>query len=412
MIDWLNLNYNNILCNVIGLTILVYVFIKLGKKKRAVLAALLAVLLLNLSFTQIGLAQVSNQQNIQPQTTTFQLQTYRYGNLAVTPIFFPISPRYYQAVWSNESGNLTAVWIEKIEPITLTNPIPIELAVFNATSDNPVYLYVDNQKIEITREGVYYFRFNLSEAVHCFTLACKSKIFITSLVFAKTVKREKYYISIAEFLKEKQKIIMTCILASICGATVGVQGKKLTKVTNYYFMALFVPFTFVGLYNLLNYYMFTVFGLSAIIAYYFAKEIKQTLFAIKLNHDVGRVEQAHQLDVAIEDKLYLLEGGLQGLINAIKRDWTPINILNGDYIDVGEFKILFYEDMTLEDNELKIICDWAFSEAFKRSEILAEYAGELHKALNKLLKLETAFDVEVARKLFELLNSLKRGESS
>jgi len=408
---WIGFEMHSTIATIVGFVILAYIIFKSFRKRRIVLTVILGLLVLSLLNVNISYAQNIQQENQQLQYS-FQPTTYRYGDLAVVPIVFPYSFKYYEAVWLNESGNLTAVWIERIEPTELYNPIVIQIAVFNASKQNPVYLWVDDTCYEIAQEGIFSYVLNLTETVHSFMLACKYKIFITSLVFAKTVRKEQYYITIADFLKEKQRIIMTCILASISGATVGVQGKKLTKVTNYYFMALFVPFAFVGLYNLLNYYMFAVFGLSAIIAYYFAKEIKETLFAIKLNHDVGRVEQSHKIDVTVEDKIYLLEGGLRGLINTIKRDWTPINIINGEYIDVGEFKILFYEDMVLENNELKIICDWAFTEAFKRSEILGEYAGELHKALQKLLKLETAFDVEVARKLFELLNSLKRGERS
>ena len=409
--NWLNLDLHSPITSLIGFILLVVIIVKSFKKRKTVVLGLLLLMLLCLPV--VSIAQVNSQiQTENQQVTTYTPTMYRYGDLAVVPILFPISLRSFETIWVNETGNLTAVWQEKIEPVTLRNPVTIEIVVFNATKENPVYLFVDNIKYEITREGVFYFTFNLTETIHCFTLACKYQIFVRSLVFAKTIRKEQFYISIAEFLKEKQKIIMMCILSSVSGASVGVQGKKLTKVTNYYFMALFTPFTLIGLYNLLNYYMFGIFGLSAMISYYFAKEIKETLLAIKINHEHGRVEESHQIDVAIEDKIYLLEGGFEGLINAIKQDWTPINILNGDFIDIGEYKILFYEEIYEENGTLNIVCDWAFTEAFKRSEIVKEYSEELHAALTQLLKYETAFDVEVARKLFELLNSLKKGERS
>lgn len=408
--NWCNFELNNTIAMMIGFTLLIVIIVKSFKKRKA---AALCLLLLILLCLPASMAQVNSQTRVEnQQVTTFEPTMYRYGDLAVVPIVFPISLRSFEAIWVNETGNLTAVWQEKIEPVTLRNPITVEIAVFNATKENPIYLFVDSIKYEIAQEGVFYFSFNLTETIHLFTLACKYQIFVRSLVFAKNVRKEQFYISIAEFLREKQKIITMCILSSISGAAVGVQAKKLTKVTNYYFMALFAPFTLIGLYNIINYYVFAVFGLSAMISYYFAREIKETLLAIKVDHEHGRVEESRQIDVAVEDKIYLLEGGFEGLKNAIKQDWMPINILNGDFIDIGEYKILFYEDIYEENGTLNIVCDWAFTEAFKKSEIVKEYSEELHTALTQLLKYETAFDVEVARKLFELLNSLKKGESS
>jgi len=204
-------------------------------------------------------------------------------------------------------------------------------------------------------------------------------------------------------LKEKQKVIMMCIFTAVLGAFSGTQGKKVTKVTNYYFLMFYLPFMFLGLHDLIKFYYLAVFGLSGSVAYIFAKEFKQTLLAIRLDHKHGRVDQATQLDVAIEERPYLLESGPRGLLNALKNQWKPIDIINGELIDVGDIKLLFYTEMQETDDKITIIGDWAFTEAFIKASVVEEYAGELHDVLTQLLKYESAFDVEVARKVYRIL---------
>jgi len=342
------------------------------------------------------------------QEVHFEYMAFKHGDLVVYPIVYPFSPKTYEVVWINESGTLKAVWQEVYQVVEYSNPVFVEIAVFNATKENPVYLFVDDYRMEFTRDGVYAYMFNLTaNRVHAFMLATKEVCFTRSLIYVRKTVEGPKYISLYDFLREKQRIISMCILSSLAGASVGVQGKKFTKVTNYYFMTLFAPFVAIGIYNMLNYYMLTVFGLSGAASYVLAKEIKQTLIAIKIDHQHGRVEKAQQIDVAIEDRIYLLEAGLRGLINALRNRWIPIEISNGDYIDIGELKILFYEEINEKNGVLEIVCDWAFTEAFKKSEVIKEYSSELHDVLTQLVKFESAFGVEVIREVYRILKGDK-----
>ena len=401
--NWIGYEAHSTIATVIGLILLAVIIVKGYRKRKTVVLALF--LLMLLSSIPVGFANQDLQNETQDQQLqfSFQPQTYRYGDLAVVPIVFPYSMKTYEAVWVNETGNLTAIWQEKIIPTELYNPVFIQIVVFNATKDNPVYLFVDNKKYEFTSEGVFSLMFNLTETVHSFSLACKYKIFVTSLVFVKNFEREQYYVTIYEMLREKQRVIMTCIFTAVIGAWSGTQGKKITKVTNYYFLTFYLPFIVAGLYDLLNYYFLAVLGLSGCVAYIFAKEFKQTLLAVRLDHKHGRVDQALQLDIAIEERPYLLESGPRGLINALKNNWKPIEIISGEFIDIGDIKLLFFEDMKEEEDKITITGDWAFTEAFTKAGIVEEYAGELHDALTQLLKYESAFDVEVARKVYRIL---------
>ena len=354
--NWIGFEGQSVITTTIGFAILLYIIVKSYRNRKQVLTAvLLAVLLFgSLSLSYLSYAQPTLEQGNQQLQYSFQPQTYRYGDLAVVPISFPFSIKTYEAVWVNETGNLTAIWQETILPTELYNPVFIQIAVFNATKDNPVYLYVDDVKYEFTGEGVYSLMFNLTETIHSFALACKYKIFITSLAFVKSFEREQYYVTFYEMLREKQRVIMTCIFTAVIGAWSGTQGKKITKVTNYYFLTFYLPFIFAGLYDLLKFYYLTVLGLSGCVAYIFAKEFKQTLLAIKLDHKHGRVEQATQLDVAIEERPYLLEKGPRGLFKALKNEWKPIDITNGELIDVGDIKLLFFTEMQTEEDKITI----------------------------------------------------------
>jgi len=374
--NWCNFEYSNVITTIIGFVILAVIIAKTFRKRKLFIIGVLIILLW---LTPITLVQAQNNLTTQenPLRYSYQQTMYRYGDLAVAPIFFPINMKTYRAVWVNESGNLTAYWVEEITPTKLYNPITVSFAVFNVSKENPVYLFVDNLRYEITSEGVYYYSFNLTEGVHSFVLACKYQIFVRSLVLAEN--REKPKIELVSFTpKVWQELLLRFGMLAFIGGAVGSYGaievkKRITKITTTYAYLIIIPAFAIGYYFRISAVALFAFASAFALTYRFSKDYANLVLLLK--------REKHRID---RKPLYVDDDGYA--ISWIWDKWRPKmkkqKVEYKDYYELkfGDLDAIFYKEKEETDDKIKIICDKHFMQAL----IDAEIVEKLDKRLSEM----------------------------
>jgi len=177
----------------------------------------------------VGLLVISSiSSNVNAQTE----QTLRTdGKIAIHIISAPIED--------------TSEFIYQIEPPTYYDFVIIEFVVFNATSDYPLYVHVNDNVTRITREGVfsYLIQPNTNTTIH-FVLRSKLKIlYSTTFIIIHYKTKKVRYIPIEQYLRDlaeaEQKAILLSSMLALLGLVVGFYSKKYTEVTNVVFLVLY-----------------------------------------------------------------------------------------------------------------------------------------------------------------------------
>ena len=377
--NWIGFEGQSVIATIIGFAILAYIIFKSFRKRRIVLTVILCLLVLSLLNVNVSYAQTQEDQQLQ---YSFQPQTYRFGDLAVVPIIFPFSIKSYEAVWVNETGNLTAIWQEKLIPTTWYNPVFIQIAVFNATKDNPVYLWIDDVKYEFTSEGVYSLLFNLSETVHCFMLSCKYKIFIRSLVDVKNIRYEKER-EVSFSLAYWQDLLLRFGMYALLGACVGAYSaievkRKVTKITTYYAYLLAVPLFVAGyLFRLGAVFTFSMVGAYAV-TYWLCKDYANIVLLLKA--------QKHKISskkLLVDDEGYEISWKWEKYKpKMVKREVEYVDYypLDFDLADVGIVDCVFYKEIKQSEDKITVVCDKGFMQAL----VDAKIVEKLDKRLNEI----------------------------
>lgn len=354
-------------------------------------------LLLALLFTTFFIPAFQGQEEI-------ETQILRDGDLAVYLISFPFSYEQYEFV------NYTLV-VNEI-PMDVYNPLIVTFAVWNATKQHKLYFYIDDRKIEITREGVMNFYLNLTLGVHNLVLMTDNVILTHALVNVKAFKSQEFItISIASYrLKINQATLQGfyyALIGAIIGIALGIFIRKRTYILNYY--ALIIPgsiLTFAILIFSLNMHLgilLTALGLAAIVSYVLAQDYCNWLFVTLLHRtNTGELSNAEliQLPIISRDKYLVVQSGLKGILGKHKvleeQDVYPLQ-LNAYKWDIAR-------DIEEKDDRVIIYGDYYLAKALVEAGIVEKLSSENYLLQEENIALKRTSEVNTLRKAREILD--------
>jgi len=233
---------------------------------RACLTGLLVALCLA---GQLGLAvhaQVTQgqEESARPEVQVIQPQLITFGSLRIYLLGFPYSP----------PG----------APIEYPSSMSISVAVWGASVQNPVLVWIDGREVaRITEDGVFTIMMELPEGCHHAAVLCPYGIIASSSFYvrpppppgeAKTIPWSDVQAMLEELRRE---VWRNCLIAACAGVVAGCGLKRASKIE---FHQLYVPFAVpigIGLQPQLfaTLYWLVPFGLTAILAYHFVRDFAE-----------------------------------------------------------------------------------------------------------------------------------------
>jgi len=184
---------------------------------------------------------------------------WRSGDLAVYLQSFPF------ATTEVVDGAVTE------KPADIEGDLTINLAVFNATEDNPVRVHIDGAEADVLAgEGFYALTYTLPVGSHSITVACDTKIFEQQIFYVKP-KPLTPMMPLEEFLKrlseQRTEIVTRMLFAAAAGTAAGVFAKRKTLKHTAWIYPVPAVLIAAGYVWMPNYYFLLCFGACIAVAY-------------------------------------------------------------------------------------------------------------------------------------------------
>ena len=336
--------------------------------------------------------------------TMYNSYYLRDGDLAVYPLFLPPDTSYF------------------IELPTYTSPMLLQFAVFNCSSIHPLYIDINGNLTEVTREGVYSLNLentaNRTIVIH-FVLYTKNKILLSSTFYLEPEPKTPAYLKFLpeEFQRLLQQIKLQQIMfgmgAGLVGVYYSIEIKKKTRIKAYVgYIALIAPALLgfvIASSGIIEGYHFVVLSTTGIVTYQLSRDYA-SIYSI-LTISKGAAKQKHRIlvtDIPVSDDFqYVLYPTI------ILRPFQLISkkrlIIEDDYpIYIDENPGILAEYYEEKEKEFFIKGDPAFTELLIDHGILKKRTLELEDLQKKFREISIAFDLLSDRKAWRQFEAYRK----
>ena len=328
----------------------------------------------------------------------------RDGNLAVYPLFLPPDTTYF------------------VELPTYTSPVRLQFVVFNCSNTQRLYVAINGNMTEITKEGVYNIELtnkaNKTVVIHI-VLYTDNKILLSSTFYLEPEPKTPEYLKFlpSEFQKLVQQIklqqIMYGIGAGLMGVYFAMEIKKKTKIKAHIgFIALILPALIgvtISLNGFVEGYHLALLSIVGIVAYQLSRDYA-SIFSI-LTISKGTAKQKHRIlttDISVSDDFqYVLYPTIS--LRPFQLISKKRLIIKDDYpIHIDENPGIIAKYYQEKENEFFIQGDPAFTELLIDHGILEKRTLELEELQKKFREISVAFDLLSDRKAWQQFEAYRK----
>ena len=335
---------------------------------RACLTGLLVALCLA---GQLGLAVHAQAQPDQgqeeparPEVQVIQPQLITFGSLRIYLLSFPYSP----------PG----------APIEYPSSVSISVAVWGASVQNPVLVWIDGREVaRITEDGVFTIMMELPEGCHHAAVLCAYGIIASSSFYVRPPpppgRPEGIPLAdVQRMLEElRREVWRNCLIAACVGVVIGYGLKRASKIEFYQLYMLpaipmavgLMPWAFPTLYWLVP------LGLTAMLAYHFVPDFAEKNKLVELVSPWA----IRTKEIPTYEGEYIV--GLMGLREALSSRrlirTKPIRLVGAYPIDFDGITAYIVRRVEETEDEFVVECDDALARAFVDAEALRKTSDRM-----------------------------------